>query len=154
MIIGEDKSMVVDPRDSIRRLNNIVRIRPYIPHGRTPSDRLELLNCRICANFLAIKKFTRDCINGWTMVDEEDTQRIGIHISSNIYAMEIQNAITVNTREALDGEPMDARGKGSRVSGIDHRDAVVASTTISIEMVEAAFISWEAEKSAISKRDY
>ena len=84
MVIGENKSMVINPRDSIRRLNNIVGIRPHITHRRAASLCLELLNGRVRTDCFAIEKFTSNRIDGWTMVDQEDTQSISILVSSNI----------------------------------------------------------------------
>ena len=44
VVVGENESMIVHPRDSVRRLDDFVGIRPDITHRRTPSFRLELLD--------------------------------------------------------------------------------------------------------------
>jgi len=76
------------------------------------------------------------------MVDQEDTQGIGMLIGSNIQAMKIQRGIAVDTREILDGEPLDARGEWSRFSSINDGDAVLALTSPDIEMINTVSISF------------
>ena len=63
-------------------------------------------------------------------------------VGSDVQTMKIQDAVTVDTREVLDGEPLDARGKGSRIAGINDSNAVLALTSPNIEMISAAVISF------------
>jgi hypothetical protein len=63
VVIGKNESMIVDPCDSIWRLDNFMGIGSHMTHGRAPSFRLKLLNSRVCADFGGVEKLSRNWVN-------------------------------------------------------------------------------------------
>jgi hypothetical protein len=124
MIIRKNKGMIINPSHPIRSLNQPIRIRPDMLHCIASRCRLKQLNGRISSDELRIQRLACRRIKRGTVIDEKNTQNIGVWISSHVEAMEIERPISIDSGEAGSCDPFDSVFDSAGASSIENDQTI------------------------------
>lgn len=129
MVVRENKGMIIHPSYPIRRLNQLVPIRPHMPHRLTPRLRLKQLNRRIRSNDLRIQRFSSHGIQRRAMIDQQQSQDVGVRICTHVKTVQVERPVAVDAWEVLGSHPFDAVFKPPRAAGVEDDDTVEEAAT-------------------------